>query len=177
MKNHRFTVISLVSLFLVTGCATAHRSLTADDVRVRALGSEIQKAQKESPNLPAFKEVSTLSSSAFANRSESEKALLAGRLYYDAARSIADGTGDVRQVLADDRSPEKYNRAYFDRLISDSQSRAATDADYRRAIDHSSAQARSVWVDSWNDIDCYVDGFPAASWECRVLLIGVWFTD
>ena len=176
------TMVLFASLFVVSGCVSSHSSLTSEDQRLRTTGDAILAVRRESPDLAAFKETGALAAAAFTNRSDSDKQLLAGRLYYDARqRSSAQGdavdAASIRKALGESRSSDRFSRAYFDGLLSDTRSRAREDAAYAEAIDRASNLARRFWNSDWDNYSCYVDGFPEPIWVCRSLLMRIWVFD
>lgn len=163
---------------LSLGFEKAQPTDTPEGARIGEVGDMIFDIHASEPSLKGFKDVEAITSKAFTNRSKEDMEILAGRFYYDQAERARKGwpgseqvKQKVRKALAQGWSPERYNRAYYDKLLSDTKARMARDPKYRKAINDSTATTLAMTGKNWGTSPtCVVDGWEAPLSWCKKLL-------
>lgn len=171
----RWLLIAMVA-GLTLNSIKAQSADTREHRRINEVDEAIGTIHSSTPDLKGFKDVEVITSNAFTERSKEDLALLAGRFYYDEAqRARMSWPGSkqvklkVRKALANGWSSDKYNRAYYDRLLDNTKKRMARDRRYRKAIEESAATAQGLTNKNWGSWTCVIDGWASPMSWCAML--------
>jgi hypothetical protein len=177
-------IIPLALLAISSGCrGSLPVYQSSADAQIRQATDALVALRSDEPSLAGFAFGDSIATNALANRSAEDRDLLLGRVYYDLARKLESGPNPpapdkpaLRAALTAPRSTGRLTRAYFDNLLRDTRSRAASDADFRRDVNRASVLQARIWNPAWDNYTCFVDGDQAPISVCRMwILAGAWY--
>lgn len=177
-RRHAIWVLGASAGVAVIGCTSGRRDRRTPEQQVENVSDTVERLMNDEPTLPGIVSAQAIASAAFSGRSDSEARLLAGRLYYDAVETLSTrataednatsrySPTNVRRALAQPVPVDRFERGYFDGLLSDTQARMHNDAVFARRIDGYSSNATSRI-----NCKCTINGEDAACWKCLIIIV------
>src|ERR1044071_416017 len=133
------------------------------------------------PNLPGITSAQAIIGNAFANRSEEDAQILAGRLYLDASQTVTAvnsarrtspspfSSDSIRQALQSPFSPARVELPDFNALVAETRARMQSNAEFAQQIKEASAHATAAR----QKCRCVINGKDAACWKCIIIIVVV----
>jgi hypothetical protein len=177
-RRGAWAVLGPILLSGICACrASMPLSASLGDERIRQATDALVALHAEEPTLHGFAYADSIAPNVVRGRSPADIDLLAARIYYELARKAGAATapsGDrstLRAALARPRPVGRQTRAFFDELLDDTKRRAATDLDFRVALQQATQAQAHYWNPAWNTYGCRVDGQLAPISLCRMLVL------
>lgn len=158
----------------LAGCrATLPSPASTPYTQIREAVHTLVTIRSEEPTLPGVALGDSLAMVALANRVTADTALLVGRLYYDLSQRAFNrqprDKATLRAMLAAPHLTEQVTRSYYDRLLEETRTRAASDQDFRRDVEQGGQFAkpwgplRRVCLDN--------EGYPTTINHCELKIV------
>jgi len=146
-------VVLAIFLTALSGCGgnQPHPIPVGPEARLRQAVNALVALRSREPRLPGVAYSDSLTTVMLADRSPADSALLIGRTYYDlslrmnAIPAEQSGEASLRTMLSNPPRRGRITRAHADRLLSETKTRASTDARFQRDV-----QEASTLVVTWS---------------------------